>query len=137
MENNLPVTVINNLLSTNKSKINVFTTINDEKKVFNLESNIDKKLNDNKGITMKVKDVFIKVIETPTEEGSLEIKKITILIDSEGVSYVTASKMFANQMIHYIETFGVETISNKGLDIKIIERPVKGSSNKALGFELV
>lgn len=137
MENNLPVTDINNLLSTNKSKINVFTTINDEKKVFNLESNIDKKLNDNKGITMKVKDVFIKVIETPTEEGSLEIKKITILIDSEGVSYVTASKMFANQMIHYIETFGIETISSKGLDIKIIERPVKGSSNKALGFELV
>lgn len=137
MENNLPLSNINNLLSTNKSRINVFTTIDDEKKVFNLESNIDKKLNDSKGIEINVKDVFIKVIETPKEDEDVEIKKITILIDEKGVSYVTASKMFANQMIHYIETFGIETIKNNGLDIKIIERPVKGSSNKALGFELI
>lgn len=137
MENNLPLSNINNLLSANKSRINVFTTIDDEKKVFNLESNIDKKLNDSKGIEIIVKDVFIKVIETPKENEDVEIKKITILIDEKGVSYVTASKMFANQMIHYIETFGIETIKNNGLDIKIIERPVKGSSNKALGFELI
>lgn len=127
---------INNLLASNKSKISVFTTIKDNKVVFNLESNIDKKLNDCKGLELEVKDVYIKVIETPREDETLEIKKICILLDSEGVSYVTASKMFANQMIRYIESFGEEGINN-GLKIKIIERPVKGSSNKALGFELI
>ena len=33
--------------------------------------------------------------------------------------------------------FGFETIKTDGLDIKIIEKPVKNSSNKSLGFELV
>lgn len=127
---------INNLLASNKSKISVFTTIKDNKLVFNLESNIDKKLNDCKGAEIIIKDVYIKVIETPREDESLEIKKICILLDSEGTSFVTASKMFANQMIRYIESFGEDDIKN-GLKIKIIERSVKGSSNKALGFELV
>lgn len=127
---------INNLLASNKSKISVFTTIKDNKVVFNLESNIDKKLNDCKGAGIEIKDVYIKVIETPREDESLEIKKICILLDSDGTSYVTASKMFANQMIRYIESFGEDDIKN-GLKIKIIERPVKGSSNKALGFELI
>ena len=127
---------INNLLASNKSKISVFTTIKDNKVVFNLESNIDKKLNDCKGAEIEIRDVYIKVIETPRDDESLEIKKICILLDSEGTSYVTASKMFANQMIRYIESFGEDDIKN-GLKIKIIERPVKGSSNKALGFELV
>ena len=127
---------INNLLASNKSKISVFTTIKDNKVVFNLESNIDKKLNDCKGAAIEIKDVYIKVIETPREDESLEIKKICILLDSDGTSYVTASKMFANQMIRYIESFGEDDIKN-GLKIKIIERPVKGSSNKALGFELI
>ena len=128
--------MLNNLLASNKSKISVFTTIKDNKVVFNLESNIDKKLNDCKGAEIEIRDVYIKVIETPRDDESLEIKKICILLDSEGTSYVTASKMFANQMIRYIESFGEDDIKN-GLKIKIIERPVKGSSNKALGFELV
>ena len=65
-----------------------------------------------------------------------EYKKVCILIDDNGKSYVTGSKMFTNQMIRYINMFGVEEIEN-GLEIRVVERAVKNSGNKALGFELV
>ena len=131
--------------NTGKSKQSVFTSIEDQKLIFNLDNNCDFKLNECKGEMIRVKDVLIKLIETPLEEervledGTIvdtEYKKITILIDDKGKSYVTASKMFTNQLLRYINMFGIDSIKN-GLDIKIIERPVKNSSNKALGFELV
>lgn len=132
---------------TSKSKTNIFTTITDPTTIFNLTNNeADYRLNDCKGETIRVVNVLIKTIETPLEEPELdengvivkdkEYKKVCILIDDTGKSYVTGSKMFTNEMISYIGMFGIQTIED-GLEIKIIERSVKGSSNKALGFELV
>lgn len=130
-----------------RSKTNVFTTITDSKTIFNLENTCDYKINDCKGEIIRVKDVLIKVIETPLAEPEVneetgeiirdtEYKKVCILIDDNGKSYVTGSKMFTNQMIRYINMFGVEEIEN-GLEIRVVERAVKNSGNKALGFELV
>lgn len=129
-----------------RSNQQVFTSIKDPKKIFNLESSCDFKLNDCKGELIRVKDVLVKIIETPLEEPKVndetgdiidaEYKKITILIDDKGKSYVTASKMFTNQLLRYIQMFGLESITKDGLEIKITERAVKNSSNKALGFEL-
>lgn len=130
-----------------RSKTNVFTTITDSKTIFNLENTCDYKINDCKGEVIRVKDVLIKVIETPLAEPEVneetgeiirdtEYKKVCILIDDNGKSYVTGSKMFTNQMIRYINMFGVEEIEN-GLEIRVVERAVKNSGNKALGFELV
>lgn len=130
-----------------RSKTNVFTTITDSKTIFNLENTCDYKLNDCKGEVIRVKDVLIKVIETPMAEPEIneetgevvrdtEYKKVCILIDDEGKSYVTGSKMFTNQMIRYINMFGIQDIE-EGLEIRIVERAVKNSANKALGFELV
>lgn len=129
-----------------KSTQQVFTSIKDAKKIFNLENACDFKLNDCKGELIRVKDVLVKIIEKPLEEpivdentGEItdtEYKKITILIDDKGKSYVTASKMFTNQLLRYIQMFGLESITKDGLEIKITERAVKNSSNKALGFEL-
>lgn len=130
---------------SSRSKTNVFTTITDNKTIFNLENTCDYKLNDCKGEVIRVKDVLIKVIETPKtdvneETGEVvrdtEYKKVCILIDDEGKSYVTGSKMFTNQMIRYINMFGIQDIE-EGLEIRIVERAVKNSANKALGFELV
>lgn len=132
---------------TSKSKTNIFTTLTDATTIFNLTNNeADYKLNDCKGETLRVVDVLIKTIETPLAEPEVddngevirdkEYKKICILIDDNGKSYVTGSKMFTNEMISYIGMFGIQTVQ-AGLVIKIIERSVKGSSNKALGFELV
>ncbi|MBQ1550700.1 MAG: hypothetical protein IIT81_01740 [Mycoplasmataceae bacterium] len=132
---------------SSKSKTNVFTTITDNKTIFNLENTCDYKVNDCKGEVIRVKDVLIKVIETPMAEPEIneetgevvrdtEYKKVCILIDDEGKSYVTGSKMFTNQMIRYINMFGIQDIE-EGLEIRIVERAVKNSANKALGFELV
>ena len=145
-ETGLVINDINNITVNGSADVKTFTTINDPKKLFNLENSCDFKINDCKGELIKVKDVMIKVIERniepviDEETGVIvrdkEIKKICILIDDKGKSYVTASKMFTNQFIQYISMFGFETIKSEGLDIKIIEKPVRNSSNKALGFEL-
>jgi hypothetical protein len=50
---------------------------------------------------------------------------------------VTGSSMFTLQMLKYIKMFGTQTMEDEGLEIRIIETPVKNSSNKALGFELI
>ena len=132
---------------TSKSKTNIFTTITDPTTIFNLTNNeADYRLNDCKGETIRVVDVLIKTIETPLAEPEVdeagnivkdkEYKKVCILIDDNGKSYVTGSKMFTNQMMRYINMFGIADF-DKGLEIKIVERSVKNSSNKALGFELV
>ena len=129
-----------------RSKTNVFTTITDSKVIFNLENTCDYKINDCKGEVIRVKDVLIKVIESPLAEpyedeetGNIidkEYKKVCILIDDNGKSYVTGSKMFTNQMMRYINLFGVKPIE-EGLEIKIVEKSVRNSNNKSLGFELV
>jgi hypothetical protein len=147
-KNELVISNLSDLQQVSKSKVNVFTSVNDEKVLFNIEANCNHKLNDCKGEIIRVKDVYIKVIETPLEEPIIdentgevvkekEIKRITILVDDNGESYVTASKIFSYQFVKYLNMFGLDKITSTGLDIKIIETPVKNSSNKALGFELV
>lgn len=138
-----------NELSGKRSNTRVFTTLDlehDKKKIFNLENNCDFKLNDCKGQSIRVSDVLIKSIqkklaepivnEETGEVQEYEFKKICILIDDQGHSYVTASKLFTLQMARYLEMFGLESLKD-GLDIKIIEKPIKGSNNKSLGFELL
>lgn len=145
-ETGLMIKDFGELENSTRSKTNVFTTITDPKVIFNLENTTDYKINDCKGEVIRVKDILIKVIETPLAEPEVdddnnivrdkEYKKVCILIDDQGKSYVTGSKMFTNQMMRYISLFGIKVIED-GLEIKIVEKSVKNSSNKALGFELV
>lgn len=140
---------VNELSGKRASNTRVFTTLDleeDKKKIFNLESNCDYKINDCKGESIRVVDVMIKSIqrklaepEVNEETGEVkefEFKKICILIDDQGKSYVTASKLFTLQMVKYLEMFGIDSVK-AGLDIRIIEKPIKGSNNKSLGFELL
>ena len=147
-KNELVIKNVNEIGTNRKSEQEVYTSIEDPKVIFNLNNNCDYKLNDVKGETIRVKDVLVKLIRTPLDEPIVideetgevreyDYKKITILIDDQKKSYVTASKMFANQLIDYLMLFGFDQIKKEGLEIKIIERSVKNSSNKALGFELV
>lgn len=147
-ENMVVVSQVNDISNITRSNTRVFTTITDKKKIFNLETNCNNKINDCVGETIRVKGVYIKLIETPLPEPIVineetgevkesEYKKITILVDDEGKSYVTASKMFANDFIKYIQMVGIEDIEENGVDIKIIKKAVKNSSNQALSFELV
>lgn len=121
------------LNNSRKSKQSIYTSIKDEKVIFNLlNTECDFKLNECENKVIKVKNVLIKVIETPSDTGEVVFKKITILIDNEDKSYVTASKMFANQLMDFLQAD-----IDKEFTIKIIKRSVKNSPNKALGFELV
>ena len=140
---------VNELSGKKASETKVFTTLDlnkDKKKIFNLENNCDFKLNDCKGQSIRVVDVMIKSIqkklaepivdEESGEVKEFEFKKVCILIDDQGKSYVTASKLFTLQMARYLEMFGIESIK-EGLEIRIIEKPIKNSNNKSLGFELL
>lgn len=133
--------------SKRKSKQEIFTNIEDKKTIFNLDSNIDYRINDCKGEILRVKQImikrFIKELEEPIvnpvtgEIKDKEIKIVTILIDDNQKSYVTGSKQFGLQFIRYIEMFGLDDLENEGLEIRIIEKQVSNSNNKALGFEIL
>lgn len=148
-ETGMVVANVGDLSGTRKANVRVFTTLDmekDKKKIFNLENNCDFKINDCKGQSIRVVDVMIKNIqkklaepEVNEENGEVkefEFKKVCILIDDQGKSYVTASKLFTLQMINYLQLFGIESIKD-GLEIRIIEKPIKNSNNKSLGFELL
>lgn len=143
-ENSIVPKEMKDLEITGSTKIDVFTTIDptDIKTLYNIDNGeCDFRLNDCKGQSIRVKNVFIKNFDKYKDENGNTLekpinKKITILIDDQNKTYVTASKMFAIQMLRFIERFG-NMIFNDGLDIKIIEKEIKGSKNKGLGFELV
>lgn len=131
-------------LETSAVKMGIYTTIDssDIKTLYNLDNgDCDFRLNDCKGQSIRVVNVLIKSFDRFKDEDGKELdepinKKVTILIDEDGKTYVTASKIFAIQMLRFINRFGNEAIT-KGLDIKIIEKEIKGSKNKGLGFELI
>lgn len=138
----------NSMMKQSNTKKQCFTNITDDKKIFNLDTHVDHKLNECKGEMIRVKEVLIKRFEKPLAEPEVdestgeilkdkEIKMVCILIDDNNKSYVTGSKIFTMQMMRYIENFGTHAMETAGLEIKIIEVDVKNSSNKALGFELV
>lgn len=137
------------LANASKTKKKTYTTldITDVKTLYNLDNkDCDFKINDCIGQSIRVVDVVIKEFERELEvpivddKGEViqdkERKMVTILIDDQNQSYVTASKIFTLQMKRFIETFGVNVIKN-GLEIKIVNKKVNGSNNKSLGFELI
>lgn len=138
--NELVVSNVNDLTLSNSSKSKIFTTIKDVKLLFNLENKVDYKLNDCKGESIKVVDYLVKLIEkdVQNDDGTVtkENKRITLLIDDKGKSYVTASKVFNIQFIKMIQFLGEDELKD-GVIIKIVETSIKNSKNKALSFELV
>lgn len=145
MENSIVLKDMKDLdLETSSVKMGIYTTIDpsDIKTLYNLDNgDCDFKLNDCKGESIRVMNVLIKSFDRFKDEDGKDLevpinKKVTILIDDKGKTYVTASKIFAIQMLRFINRFGNDSIT-KGLEIKIIEREIKGSKNKGLGFELI
>ena len=142
------VSGFNQMATKSNTKCYIETNITDQKKIFNLDTNIDYKLNDCKGEKMRIKEVLVKTYEKPLAEPVIdeetgeivkdkEYKRVCILIDEAGKSYVTGSAMFTMQMLKYIKMFGTQKMETEGLEIEICETPVKNSSNKALGFKLL
>lgn len=132
--------------NNSNTECNIYTNINDKKKLFNLESNVDCLLNDCENELIRVKGVLLKIYKKPLKEpvinqetGEIEKEFETsmscVLLDDNGKSYATGSKMFAIQLMRYIQNWGMADFE-EGLEIKIIKRKLD-SGNKALAFELV
>lgn len=133
----------NGLAKRTDTKSQIFTNITDKKKMFNLDSHVDFLLNDCEGELIRVKEVLVKRYEKPMKEPVIdeetgeilkdkEITMACILIDDQGKSYATGSKIFTIQMMRYLEMFGID---DKGFEIKIVKN--KQEKGKSLGFELV
>lgn len=133
----------------NGTVMEVDTTVQSKKDIFNIENGeCDVRVNDIVGEEIVITDVFQKRIIRKLRDDEIEVDEngeikqdikysiVTILIDDQGIKYVTASKTFAYAIQNLVNTFGIEEIQ-KGIKIRIIKKSISGSNNKALGFELV
>lgn len=130
------------------TKTQVFTNITDRKKLFNLENKVDEILNDCVDEMIRVKDVLIKTYEKPMKEpivdeetGEIlkdkEYSMSCVIVDDNGKSYATGSKMFTMQLMRYLQMEEQLGEKPETFDIKIIKKKVGENGNKALSFELV
>ena len=96
------------------TKTEVITNITDEKKMFNLENKVDELLNDCEGELIRVKEVLIKRYEKPMKEPVIdeetgeivkdkEMTMSVVIVDTEGKSYATGSKVFGVQIMQYLQ----------------------------------
>lgn len=149
VENQNTIMSFDEMKKKSNTKCNIFTNITDKKVLFNLESKVDHLLNDCVDEMIRVKGVMIKIFRKPLKEPVIneetgEIEKefettmATTLLDDNGKSYATGSKMFAIQLMRFIQNYdGMEQINGEGLEIKIIKVKAGEKGNKALAFELV
>ena len=130
------------------TKTQVVTNITDRKKLFNLENKVDEMLNDCVDEMIRVKDVLIKTYEKPMKEpifdeetGEIlkdkEYSMSCVIVDDNGKSYATGSKMFTMQLMRYLQMEEQLGEHPETFDIKIIKKKVGENGNKALSFELV
>ena len=130
------------------TKTQVFTNITDRKQLFNLENKVDEMLNDCVDEMIRVKDVLIKIYEKPMKEplvneetGEIlkekEYSMSCVIVDDNGKSYATGSKMFTMQLMRYLQMVSKLNEKPETFDIKIIKKKVGENGNKALSFELV
>lgn len=147
-ENNYQLSDFSDLGGNTNTKTHVFTNITDEKKLFNLENNVDNLLNDCEGETIRVKEILIKRYDKPLKEPIIdeetgeiikdtEITMSCVLVDDNNVSYATGSKTFTIQLMRYLQMRERLGKHNEVIEMKIIKKKVGQNGNKALSFELV
>lgn len=148
VQNNYSIMDFGELGGNSNTKTQVYTNITDEKKMFNLENNVDALLNDCVGEIIRVKEVLIKRYEKPLKEPIineetgelLKDKEITMsctLVDDNNKSYATGSKTFTIQLMRYLQLKAGKGTQNEEFEIKIIKKKIGDKGNKALSFELV
>ena len=145
----ISVNDINALKKEGKTKQEIFTTIENEKTLLNLENVVDFKLNDCKGEKIIVKDVLVKKLTKKLDEPEVDengeivkeysYKFITILVDDEGNSYVTGSASFTISLMNVLQKLeNVKQLMENGeFILEICEKQAKNSQFKSLSFKLI
>lgn len=163
MENEVMEGEVTDLMEVRKNTISTFakrkrnstvncetiTNIEDKKKLYNLSTTVDYKLNDCVGEKIRVKEVVIKFFEKPLKEPKIneetgeiiEVEKTVscVLVDEAGKSYAAGSKSFVYQLLNFMDGGYIteKELSENGLDIEIIKKNIANSNNKALGFKVL
>lgn len=139
---------INDMKRNSDTKCRIFTNITDNKKLFNLNNNVDVLLNDCEGEIINVKEVLIKKYEKKMKKPLIDeetgeiIKDIEttmscILVDDNNKSYATGSKIFTMNFMNYLQMGGMNELETNGIMIKIIKTKKGDNNNKSLTFELI
>ena len=126
------------------TQVGTFSNIHDSKELFNLSSHVDFKLNDVVGEKIRVKKVLIRKFEKPLDEPKVneetgeiityEYKVSCVLVDDNGKSYATGSKIFSNLLISYlIDNGGINDLTKDGIEIQIVKNPLE-NGRSSLGF---
>ena len=121
------------VMSNSDTQTDIITNIHDEKKLFNLENNVDCLLNDCEGELIRVKEVLIKRYYKPLknpvineETGEIEkeydITMSCVLVDDKEKSYATGSKVFTIQLLRLLDTRYRMGSTSETFDIKIIKK---------------
>lgn len=145
---NYAVMGFDSLGRNSQTKTNVFTNITDEKLIYNLGNRVDQMINDCEGEKIRVDKVLVKQYEKPLDEPIIDPatgeivkdKEFTfscVIVDDNGKSYATGSKVFTIQLMQLLQMRAAMGKVSEPFDIKIIRKKVGQSNNKALGFELV
>ena len=145
-ENNGAIMSFADMQKRTNTQVQIYTNIEDRKKLFNLESKVDCLLNDCENECIRVKGVLIKIFKKPLAEPVIdeetgeilkefETTMSTILVDDTGKSYATGSKVFSIQLMRFIQNYG-EHEFDKGMEMKIVKTK-NDNGNKTLGFEWI
>lgn len=133
----------NNDLAIMQTNNNVYcsvkpTTLEDKKKLYNAIENCDVVLNDIEGTTIEVKDVFIQEYPRKDKDTGEPISNghRTILFDTQGKTYVTASNYFFVSIAKILNSFGTPDTWEQPLKITITKRMLK-TGTKCLSLKLV
>lgn len=131
MENNLVLTGVSN---------NVFCSIkansdDEAKKLFNALETCDALLNDLVGEEINMKDLYIEERKVQNDNGEEITKYRTIIFDTEGKTYATASYGVFNTLKKIIAIYGSPTWEN-GVKVTVAKRPI-GNGKSSLTLTLV
>ena len=142
------VTDFSQVSGNSKVEVETLSNIKDSKEMFNLSNHADTRINECIGEKIRMKKVLINKYYKPLKEPVVdeetgEIIKDTemsvscVIVDDNGKSYATGSKTFTFDLIKYLSTYGGAKDLDKGIEIKIIQKSIKNSPNKALTFEVI
>ena len=85
-------------------------TLKEKAALYNAMSNPTHKVGDFINKTIRVKDVYVEVIDVTNDEtGETEQAPRIVLIDTEGVTYQAVSRGIFNSLSRLIRTFGEPT----------------------------
>ena len=147
MENETNLMRLADFLNLDPTTIGTFTNITSPKEIYNLSNNVDYKLNDSVGEKLRIKKILIRrfkkqldepVINEETGESSdIKYTLSCVIVDVEGKSFATGSKIFAYRLVDYIvRNGGFMDLENEGVELEIVKNQLE-NGRSSLGFKVI